>query len=406
MLSSIKSDAGVSQFSKEIEKKIPDQDNLKQAKIDFQRELIKELFDFRVLQYRITGCIKRSRENASSLLTDPSPIFQQILDRVKGVIFDTAEKFQLQLRDLMNNETEPELNLELQERIKKAARYFSEKIDALVLKKISNIPIDTDNRQVKKRLSEAINNLQLEVIIKLACLNACKEGFKFKELMDARSKAAIEEPKRRKSQAGSKTYSTDNIENRELFEILRRWRNLEAEEQNVPAYRILTQKALVGIAAELPSSAEAMTGIKGIGKRTAQTYGVQVMEILADYCQQHNLEYRPNFKIEFSEKKKKATKTETKKLSYDLFKNGKSIQEIALDRSLSVNTVEGHLAYFIEKGELEISEFLTEEEIDEIIGIIGKMENQYLSPLKEALHHKYDYGVLKMAMAYYRSHVL
>ena len=55
---SIKSDASVSQFSKEVEENMPRQDALKKAKTDFQRETILELFDFKVLQYRIAGCIR------------------------------------------------------------------------------------------------------------------------------------------------------------------------------------------------------------------------------------------------------------------------------------------------------------------------------------------------------------
>jgi hypothetical protein len=400
---SIKSDASVAQFSKEVEENIPGQEALKKAKTDFQGETILELFDFKVLQYQIAGCIKRSREYSASLITDLVPLFQQMIKGAREEIFDVADKFQSQLLQLLNDPIEPEQNPVLQERIISAANYFSEKLNIQVFNILDRLTIDTDNKQAKKQLSEAISRLQQDASVKKVCLDACNKGFRVKEFLDIRAKAAIEEPKKRKTQPVAKDYSTDDIENRELFEILRRWRNLEALEQQVPAYRILTQKALVGIAAELPASAEDMVKIKGIGKRTAQTYGIQIIEILTDYCQQHDLEYKANFEIKFEEKKKKSDKPNTKRVTLDLYKKGNTIQEIVAKRDLTHKTIEGHLAHFIEKGELDIAEFLNDAELNEIIPVIEKSSNLSLTPLKEKLNHKYDYGVLKMAVAYFRA---
>jgi GTPase SAR1 family protein len=400
---SIKSDASVSQFSKEVEENMPGQDALKKAKTDFQRETILELFDFKVLQYRIAGCIKHSRENSASLITDLVSSFQQMINRAGDEIFEVAEKFHSQLLKLLNDPVEPEQNLVLQKRILSAANYFSGKLNIHVFDILDTLTIDTDNKQAKKQLSEAFMRLQQEATLKKACLDACNNGFRLKEFLDIRAKAAIEEPKKRKTQPVAKDYSTDDIENRELFEILRRWRNLEALEQQVPAYRILTQKALVGIAAELPVSSDDLVKIKGIGKRTAQSYGTMILEILSDYCQQHDIEYKANFEIKFEEKKKKADKPDTKRITLDFYIKGYTIQEIVAKRGLTYRTIEGHLAHFIEKGELNIAEFLSDAELNEIISVIEKSENQSLTPLKEKLNHKYDYGVLKMAVAYYRA---
>ncbi len=402
-ISSIKTDAGVSQFSEDIEKNMPDQNMLDQAKSDFLRESILELFDFKSLQYRIAGCMKRSRENASALITDPLPVFQEMIQKVLTEIIDVSEKFKPQLIQFLDTDNNPEHNPMLQERMQKAAIYFNEKLNFHVFGVLEILPIDTDNKQAKKQLTEAIGRLQLDATVKSACLDACKEGFRLKEYLDVRAKAVIVEPKSRKAKPKAKEYSTDQIENRELFETLRRWRNLEAEEKRVPAYRIFTQKALVGITAELPASADELVGIKGIGKRTAQTYGQVILEILTDYCQQHKLEYKANFKIEFEEKKRKTNKPDTKLVSMELFKEGKSIQDIAVERGFTTTTIEGHLAHYIEKGELAITEFIRKEELNEILSVIEKSENLSLTPIKEKLNHKYDYGVLKLAVAYYRS---
>ena len=62
----------------------------------------------------------------------------------------------------------------------------------------------------------------------------------------------------------------------------------------------------------------------------------------------------------------KPSKGNTKRISYDLFKPGKTVTGIAAQRGLAVSTIEGHLAYFVALRTLDISEFLAREQIDEI----------------------------------------
>ncbi|MGC9951146.1 MAG: DNA topoisomerase 3 [Bryobacteraceae bacterium] len=61
---------------------------------------------------------------------------------------------------------------------------------------------------------------------------------------------------------------------------LRDWRLAEAKRRAVPAFRILSDKALQAIAAEKPATTRELLEIPGIGARLAEQYGAQIFRIL------------------------------------------------------------------------------------------------------------------------------
>jgi len=64
-----------------------------------------------------------------------------------------------------------------------------------------------------------------------------------------------------------------------LVAALRAWRLNEAKKKRVPAFRILTNRALVAIAEARPKSAEALRGVTGVGPKLLQTYSVQLVQL-------------------------------------------------------------------------------------------------------------------------------
>ena len=61
---------------------------------------------------------------------------------------------------------------------------------------------------------------------------------------------------------------------------LKAWRLAEAKRKGVPAFRILTDKALEAIATEEPKSTAELLAISGIGLRSVEQYGATIFEIL------------------------------------------------------------------------------------------------------------------------------
>jgi DNA topoisomerase-3 len=62
-----------------------------------------------------------------------------------------------------------------------------------------------------------------------------------------------------------------------LVATLRAWRLKEAKKKRVPAFRILTNRALVAIAEARPSSAEALRNVTGVGPKLLLAYGAQLV---------------------------------------------------------------------------------------------------------------------------------
>lgn len=114
------------------------------------------------------------------------------------------------------------------------------------------------------------------------------------------------------------------------------------------------------------------------------------------------------------EKKKKQTsektempenieKKDTKEESLKLYEQGNNIESIARLRSMATTTIEGHLAYFITKGKLNVSDFLPAEKIKNIIKVSKKLDTFQFGLIKQALGDEYSYGDIKLAIASYLS---
>ncbi len=64
-----------------------------------------------------------------------------------------------------------------------------------------------------------------------------------------------------------------------LVASLRAWRLTEAKRKRVPAFRILTNRALVAIAEARPKTADALRSVPGIGPQLLATYSGQLVSL-------------------------------------------------------------------------------------------------------------------------------
>ncbi len=101
-----------------------------------------------------------------------------------------------------------------------------------------------------------------------------------------------------------------------------------------------------------------------------------------------------------SSKKQKEKKPDTKLVSFELYKAGNSITDIAKARSLTTSTIEGHLAHFVKINQLEILDLLTKEKLNLIEKEIHKQDTFAINPIKGALGQKASYGEIRLVVAY------
>lgn len=188
-----------------------------------------------------------------------------------------------------------------------------------------------------------------------------------------------------------------------LFEQLKKLRNQIAHEENVPAYLIFSDSTLLDLATYLPLTHDDLGRISGFGAYKIEKYGRTFLELVQDYCLEHKLSSQILLKQPIKKIKKTVAPRErdsdTKRTSYELFRAGKSVSEIAEERQLAVVTIETHLSYYITTGELDINAFVSPDKQDLISECIAKHGKLSMKLLKDNLPEKISYGEIRMMIA-------
>jgi DNA-binding NarL/FixJ family response regulator len=96
----------------------------------------------------------------------------------------------------------------------------------------------------------------------------------------------------------------------------------------------------------------------------------------------------------------KAAKKDTVEHSLELFRQGKSLEAIASERSLSVSTIEAHLAKAIATSRMQLNDYVANEESAEIEVAITEHGADGLRGVFDALNGKYSFGKLRAVAAY------
>lgn len=190
---------------------------------------------------------------------------------------------------------------------------------------------------------------------------------------------------------------------KELFENLKILRNKLAREENVPSYIIFSDSTMLDLATYLPITKTDLLKISGFGAFKAEKYGEPFLEMVQDYCIAYKLATRINLKQPKRERKQTSITSErssdTKRMTLQMYREGKSITEIAEERNLSVSTIESHLSFYIAKHELEITDLV---EIDKQTAI-QKAAQRFgigsLKILKDNLPAEINYGDIRMVVA-------
>jgi hypothetical protein len=391
---SIKNDSTVTQFVHDIEQNPPKHDLLEESKKEYQQALLHDLIDFNLIHRRLNYLIKVVQNDSISLQPKFLEPFIAMSHSVKTEMLEVSDKFKVQIQQLQTSQRDIEINEPLQDRVKKACTYFVTKLEASMIKELQNTTIETDNKGVRKQVGDQIERLIEESTLKLKCLKSCLKGFSVKDYLDARAKAAIEKieikPKTRERSMSSK------IPNGELYNTLKAWRADKADDLNVDQYMIIPQKTLLQLVAQLPYSMAELKTIKGIGKKKIQQFGGEILDIIKEYRIDNNIE-TPQIKIEETPSKK-SKKFDTKRVSFELYQSGKSIKDIAKERSMSLMTIEGHIAHYVGTGELDVTLLLTQDKIDLISDYFINNKTKLLSVAKSDLGEKVTYSELKYVL--------
>lgn len=135
-----------------------------------------------------------------------------------------------------------------------------------------------------------------------------------------------------------------------LFSILRNIRKDISIETNVPPFIVFSDTALKQMSIYYPTTKESMLNISGVGNFKLEKYGDTFVEAISKYVLENNIKTDRLVVKPVQLKKVSAPRIDTATVTYNLFKEGKSIQDIADERGLNVRTIEGHLLKCYEMG--------------------------------------------------------
>ena len=98
--------------------------------------------------------------------------FRTITAGINSDIIAVTDKFLPQLQTYFARVELPENNVNLCERIGKAAGYFSPKLHE-ILSGVRNIALITDDKSVLKTAQDSLQALQRDLVARYACFGAC-----------------------------------------------------------------------------------------------------------------------------------------------------------------------------------------------------------------------------------------
>lgn len=386
-------DNSVLLFQENAEANQPNQTVLEQSVVTYQLQLIAEIFNFYAFLYPVNRILDIYYSNKNSIQSNLEAPFNHIKNCVTNLL-KVANAFKNQLNQLSANNSIPELNSPLQSRFKKAIEYFNETVETQIAKPLKTVTYSTDNKTIEKDILKALDLIDELLTTKQHYFKQFSQGFNTNTFLELRAKLVFTEKK-----ASKKTRKTvvDGTSNIALFELLRELRNEIASEKGLIHFQIFSQKSLYEICEKLPTTKAQLLKINGFGKTRVNKYGDEILEVIKNYVEENNLDTAINTEI-FETKKPKKQVGESKRTSLSLFKKGKTIAQIALERELNENTIFGHLASFIPSGEIQITDLISNSHYQELLEIIPKLEFENLSDLKHQIDEKYTFGELRLVL--------
>lgn len=307
------SDRAVDRFTEEARRNEPDEDRFHSLQRTYFHELLSGLFDFRPLEQSLQRYVRLIDEHLYKLYPKQLAAYKAEAERFHEKVVIVAQKFGMQYNRLIDAAQNYATDETLQERIAAGAGYFKKEMEPQYLVLIKERVLATDNKELKKQLNtakEELNTLFLlkddllayviahgfrtaEYLRQKAILSigdsalSGKEDLKRRGLLDAVEKN-IRERKKKESATPAVQVPSDVL-HPELYDRLVAWRNSEASRLGLPVYTVIQQKAILGISNLLPTDKAMLVRIPYFGKKGVEKYGDIILEMVHGYRKEKGL---------------------------------------------------------------------------------------------------------------------
>ncbi len=400
--SSLHNDEHIKNFSKNY-KNARLNESLVFEKHNYQNEVIQNLFTY---VDELKNCDKLSNfvvQHKTSFNTATIEFAGSLAQKINQ-LNRFGLSFKKELEDLNQSTILPEENNALQERFKKAAAYFGKELLGLVAY-INASPAITDNKENAKIYNDNLKNVFVLITNKQNVLQGLMGGFLFSDYQKL-NKEFITPIFNVNAYAGKAKSGVQHSTHPILYNTLKDIRNEICVETGEEVFMVAGSKSLDEMATYLPQSKKELMEISGFGKAKVENYGLQFLEAIVNYCQHHNLTSLIHNKDKKKEgkttvEKVKTDKPDTKDVSFQLFKQGKTIADIATERSFSPATIEGHLLKYVATGEIDIEQLIPLKKVSVINEALKNFEKgSSIITVKEKLSADYTFTEIRWVLAY------
>lgn len=455
------SDSVVDNFTREVEQNVPGTVQLHDMQKAYFYDLVSDLFNFYSLEQAYNRLLRLIDEDLYKLFPKQLAEYKALVPHIKERIMDVSLRFRNQYTRLIQEKDDYATDEELQQRLRSGAVYFKKEIEPVLdLFEKTNMPLD--NKELRKQLNERLQALEDALWIKLHLLeylfekpftvtgylkqkaivmldiegDSSSSGSSYSSSFRA-AKAPKEKRERKeriRNNAGKvKVDVPTDILHPELYRSLAEWRTAKTREVNLPAYIIMQQKALMGIVNLLPDTPQALEAVPYFGAKGVEKYGLEILGIVRNYMKEHQLK-RPEIKfvtvdnetktneqgttgsvmavksteVTRGEKgegrtakkdKEKDKMKDTKEISYEMFCQGLSLEEIAQIRELVPGTIANHLEYYVRLGKIKVEEIVAEDHIQKIRHYLEAHGFNGLVAIKAAMGDDVSYSDIKLVLA-------
>ncbi|HEV3447243.1 MAG TPA: DNA helicase RecQ [Gemmataceae bacterium] len=225
------------------------------------------------------------------------------------------------------------------------------------------------------------------------------------EVMRGKRQVRLLQPVQRKK--GEKTHkaevdaaSWEGVDE-ELFEVLRALRRDIASERSLPPYVIFHDSVLRQLARVRPASLVDMRLISGIGDAKLRDIGQRVLNVLDEHCRARDLSRNNAAAPPPQHEPAPSTRPNVQRdLAFQLFRQGKTLDEVSKNSDRSRRTLCEYLCDFIRSERpASLAPWVSEELYQRVAAAARQVGVDRLKPLFIALDEKVPYEVISIVLA-------
>jgi hypothetical protein len=374
------------------------------SKKEYREKLLFSLFDFREFTgtiYRLTEFVK---EKSSSFNSETLTFLASISGSLAN-IHNIAVRFGNELQTLVS--AVPVNEKRLQERVAAAAKYFAGTLET-VSGELKKSPAISDSKTNASQYNDSLTKVFYLVEERVHIFKNIRDEFTVEQYFTV--KASFVAPAFQVNAfAGTNPSRKTDARFPILFYRLSDCRRNICDEANIPLYTVVSTQGLTEMATFLPQTANDLLKLSGFGPSTVSKYGQQFLDIVRQYCEEHDLDSLMYEKVDKKGKKSNKytvkqnkpaaspPKTDTKKITFDMYKQGLTVDEIAQQRSYATSTIKVHLAHYVKQKELPLSDFVTPAQQAQIVELLKTTTS--FSDIYTALRGEVGYTEIGMVVS-------